>query len=56
MGGERGIRTLDTVLPYTRSPGVLLKPLGHLPKIELQNYNIYSQLQNLFSKKLFGNF
>ncbi len=29
-GGERGIRTLDTLLGYTRSPGVLLKPLGHL--------------------------
>jgi hypothetical protein len=29
-GGERGIRTLDTVLPYTHFPGVLLQPLGHL--------------------------
>jgi hypothetical protein len=28
-GGERGIRTLDT-LPYTHFPGVLLQPLGHL--------------------------
>ncbi len=28
-GGEGGIRTLDT-LPYTRFPGVLLQPLGHL--------------------------
>ena len=28
-GGERGIRTLDT-LPYTHFPGVLLRPLGHL--------------------------
>ena len=28
-GGERGIRTLGT-LPYTRFPGVLLRPLGHL--------------------------
>ena len=28
-GGERGIRTLDT-LPHTRFPSVLLKPLGHL--------------------------
>jgi hypothetical protein len=29
-GGERGIRTLGTLLTYTRFPGVLLKPLGHL--------------------------
>ena len=29
-GGERGIRTPDTELPYTRFPGVLLQPLGHL--------------------------
>ncbi len=29
-GGEGGIRTLDTGLPYTHFPGVLLQPLGHL--------------------------
>ena len=29
-GGERGIRTLDTLLEYARFPGVCLKPLGHL--------------------------
>jgi hypothetical protein len=28
--GERGIRTLGTLLEYTHFPGVLLKPLGHL--------------------------
>ena len=28
-GGARGIRTLDTGLPYTHFPGVLLQPLGH---------------------------
>lgn len=28
--GERGIRTLDTLLRYTHFPGVLLQPLGHL--------------------------
>ena len=31
-GGERGIRTLDT-LPYTHFPGVLLQPLGHLTAV-----------------------
>lgn len=30
-GGERGVRTLDT-LPYTHFPGVLLQPLGHLTR------------------------
>ncbi len=29
-GGEKGIRTLDTLLEYTHFPGVLLRPLGHL--------------------------
>ena len=29
-GGERGIRTLDTLLRCTHFPGALLKPLGHL--------------------------
>src|SRR5262245_43360778 len=29
-GGEDGIRTHDTVLPYTHFPGVRLQPLGHL--------------------------
>ena len=29
IGGERGIRTLDT-FRYTHFPGVLLRPLGHL--------------------------
>jgi hypothetical protein len=29
-GGEGGIRTLDTVLPYTRFRGVLIQPLSHL--------------------------
>jgi hypothetical protein len=30
LGGERGIRTLDTLWAYTRFPGVRLRPLGHL--------------------------
>ena len=30
IGGEIGIRTLDTLLTYTHFPGVLLQPLGHL--------------------------
>ena len=29
-GGDGGIRTLDTGLPYTHFPGVRLRPLGHV--------------------------
>src|SRR3954471_14214436 len=29
IGGAGGIRTLDTVLPYTHFPGERLRPLGH---------------------------
>ncbi len=32
IGGESGIRTHGTLLGHTRSPGVLLKPLGHLSR------------------------
>ena len=32
IGGERGIRTLET-LPFTHFPGVRLQPLGHLSGI-----------------------
>ena len=34
-GGEGGIRTLDTGLPYTHFPGVLLQPLGHLSRNQI---------------------
>ena len=34
FGGERGIRTLDTLLTYTHFPGVLLQPLGHFTMAE----------------------
>src|SRR3546814_1541959 len=30
LGGQRGIRTPDTLFTYTRFPGVRLQPLGHL--------------------------
>jgi hypothetical protein len=36
-GGERGVRTLDT-LPYTHFPGVLLQPLGHLTVLLFLDY------------------
>ncbi len=35
FGGERGIRTLDTLLTYTHFPGVRLQPLGHLSSVLL---------------------
>ncbi len=38
-GGERGIRTLDTLVGYTHFPGVRLRPLGHLSLFkEFQNF------------------
>ena len=42
MSGEKGIRTLDTLLEYTRFPGVLLRPLGHLSHI---HYNAFQGSQ-----------
>ena len=39
-GGERGIRTLGTLLTYTRFPGVLLQPLGHLSVQANAEYSI----------------
>ena len=35
LSREEGIRTLDTLLAYTRFPGVRLRPLGHLSKIKI---------------------
>ena len=37
-GGERGIRTLDTLLTHTHFPGVLLQPLGHLTVLKPRNF------------------
>ena len=38
-GGGEGIRTLDTLLTYTRFPSVRLKPLGH-PSVEQSNKDL----------------
>ena len=43
FGGERGIRTLDTRLAYTRFPGVRLQPLGHL-----SDTHIFMSKQNFY--------
>ena len=32
--GQGGIRTLETLLTFTRFPGVRLQPLGHLSRCE----------------------
>ena len=37
-GGERGIRTLDTLLTYTRFPGVLFQPLRHLSVMRVTGF------------------
>ncbi len=36
--GERGIRTLGTLLAHTRFPGVPLQPLEHLSFFGRQKY------------------
>ena len=58
-GGEGEIRTLET-FPFTRFPGVLLRPLGHLTKLlsrtlhktkqveEAVHYTYGSKLRNYF--------
>ena len=49
VGGEEGIRTLDTVIPYTRLAGERLQPLGHLSKsilpfFRMRTFNMISSL------------
>ena len=49
-GGERGIRTLDTLLTYTHFPGVLLQPLGHLTVfLEFFETSLYSKARHCIS-------
>ncbi len=43
LGGERGIRTPDTLLRYTHFPGALLKPLGHLSNISPSTKHLIAQ-------------
>ena len=44
FGGERGIRTLDTGLPYTHFPGVRLQPLGHLSVFSMYLFFLFTQV------------
>ena len=39
-GGKGGIRTLDTLLTYTRFPGERLQPLGHFSIISVEEHKI----------------
>src|SRR5512132_770633 len=39
-GGAGGIRTLDTVLPYTHFPGERLRPLGHRSAIRWKGAHV----------------
>ena len=53
IGGERGIRTLDTLLTYTHFPGVRLQPLGHLSVIimtgaQVNQKGTYVQFKNIY--------
>ena len=47
-GGERGIRTLDT-LPYTHFPGVRLQPLGHLSTLA-RVYGLARKINRMVSR------
>ena len=57
-GGEGGIRTLGTLLGYTRFPVVRLQPLGHLSLIgTLRIYDSYPLVRlSLSPKYLHGAF
>tara|TARA_R110000823_G_scaffold28280_3_gene82488 strand:- start:745 stop:1164 length:420 start_codon:yes stop_codon:yes gene_type:complete len=57
IGGERGIRTLETLLTFTHFPGVRLQPLGHLSNNLFQISNIVAHLraQTLMVLKALGN-
>ena len=43
-GGERGIRTLETVILFTRFPGELLQPLGHLSTCSDNNFTLSKKI------------
>src|SRR5690554_5035591 len=45
IGGEGGIRTLDTLLTYTHFPGVRLHPLGHLSNKLFQISDVVAYLR-----------
>ena len=57
IGGEGGIRTLDTLLTYTHFPGVRLQPLGHLSNKLFQISDVVTHLraQTLKNFQAFGN-
>ena len=51
--GETEIRTPDTLLEYTRFPGVPLKPLEHLSRLIPKNRDCKDRNFFLFCKKRF---
>jgi predicted Zn-dependent protease with MMP-like domain len=46
IGGAGGIRTLDTVLPYTHFPGERLRPLGHRSAIRWKGAHVGKEAQS----------
>ncbi len=50
FSGESEIRTRDTLLGYTRFPGVPLQPLEHLSKVGTANIRKKSYLVVYFKK------
>ena len=50
QGGKTGIRTPDTLLAYTRFPGVPLQPLEHLSLKALSTHSVQNgcKLQHFY--------
>ena len=51
ISGEKGIRTLGTLLEYTHFPGVRLRPLGHL---SVPNYRRFQKILPHFLRLFSG--
>ena len=47
IGGEGGIRTLDTLLTYTHFPGVRFQPLTHFTVLSHTHLNTAQTIDNL---------
>ena len=54
IGGEGGIRTLDTLLTYTHFPGVRLQPLGHLSQRPAEPKPVATSAQTKCRRRISG--
>ena len=56
IGGGIGIRTLDTLLTYTRFPGELFQPLRHLSVLRVTGFQENSRKLSLMPVAIAGRF